>query len=394
MNPVKSENSEMFRPNSIIFLAIAAILAVAIACSSEAPTPTPPPPTATPVPSASPTPTPVPLKPIEIGPAADPVGFLSSLPESEAACAVDALGGRDRVLAMLESGVGSSKLTTAEADALDGCLSNETVQAVFIGQLSKDAGTLSDDTVACITDKTRGMSAAGLFMEQPATDSVISSLQGIFCLNHDERAALSTSASNYGFSEFGGIDSLECVVNGVGPTGLQDLLGIAGQSEMDVAALGDLFPLMIECGAIDDSTFEETGFTADQVGCVISEYGVDGLALLDPDSTAEPDLSQLGPLLLALGTCEIEIEGLLGGSALPVDPNPAADPKVLPTVQVEIPEEVEDLDLPFNEEQMECLVTELGEEAITKLLAGGAPDPSLFAAPATCDIDLATLLGG
>ena len=378
----------MFRPKSVIFLAITAIMAVAIACSSEAPTPTPVPPT--PTPTATPTPTPVPVKPIEIDPAADPVGFLSSLPESEAACAVDALGGRDRVLAMLESGVGSSKLTTAEADALDGCLSNETVQAVFIGQLSKDAGTLSDDTVACITDKTRGMSAAGLFMEQPATDSVISSLQGIFCLNHDERASLSTVESNYGFSEFGGIDSLECVVNGVGPTGLQDLLGIAGQSGMDIAALGDLFPLMIECGAIDNSTFEETGFTADQVGCVISELGADGLALLDPDG-AEPDLSQLGPLLLALGTCEIEIEELFGGSALPVDPDPAADPTVLPTVQVEVPEEV---DLPFTEEQMECLVAELGEEEITKLLAGGAPDLSLVGALATCDVNLATLLGG
>jgi len=294
---------------------------------------------------------------------------------------------------MLESSVGSSKLTTAEADALDGCLSDETVLAVFVGQLSKDAGTLNDDTVACITDKTRGMSAAGLFMEQPATDSVISSLQGIFCLNHDERAALSSGESNYGFSEFGGIDSLECVVNGVGPTGLQDLLGIAAQSDMDITALGDLFPLMIECGAIDDSAFEETGFTADQVGCVISELGVDGLALLDPDA-AKPDLSQLGPLLLALGTCEIEIEGLLGSSALPVDPDATAGSSVLPTVQVEIPEEVEDLGLPFNEEQMACLVAELGEDEITKLLAGGAPDLSLFAALAKCDVDLATLLGG
>jgi hypothetical protein len=381
----------MFRPKSVIIIVVAAIMAVAIACSSAAPTPTPP--TATPVPTATPTPTPVPVKPIEIDPAADPVGFLNALPESEAACAVDALGGRDRVLAMLESSVGGSKLTIAEADALDNCLSNETVQAVFVGQLSKYGGTLSDDTVACISEKTTGMSAAGLFMEQPAADSVISSLQGIFCLNHDEREALSLSDSNYGFSEFGGVDALECVANGVGPTGLQDLLGIAEQSGMDIAALGDLFPLMVECGAIDDSTFEETGFTADQVSCVLSELGVDGLALLDPDGT-EPDLSQLGPLLIALGTCEIDVEELLGGSALPVDPNPAADPTVLATVQIEIPEEIEELDLPFTEEQMTCLVEEIGEDEITKLLEGGAPDLSLFAALATCEVDLAALLGG
>ena len=366
-------------------------MAVAIACSSEAPTPTPVPPTPTVTPT--PTPVPVPVKPIEIDPSADPVGFLSALPESEATCAVDSLGGRESVLAMLESGVGSTKLSNEEADALDACLSDETVQAVFIGQLSKDAGSLSDGTLSCISEKTTGMSAAGLFMEQPATDSVISSLQGIFCLNHEEREALSASDSNYGFSEFGGVDSLECVVNGVGPTGLQDLLGAAGGSSADITALGDLFPLMIECGAIDDSTFEETGFTADQVGCVISELGVDGLALLDPDG-AEPDLSVLGPLLLALGTCEIEIEGLLGGSALPVDPNPSADPKVLPTVQVEIPEVVEDLDLPFTEEQMTCLVAKIGKDKITKLLEGGAPDISMFAALATCKVDLTALLGG
>jgi hypothetical protein len=379
----------MFRPKSVIIFAVAAMMVVAIACSSEAPTPTPVPPT----PTATPTPTPVPVMPIEIDPSADPVGFLNALPESEATCAVDSLGGRESVLAMLESGVGSTKLTSAEAEALDACLSDETVQAVFIGQLSKDAGSLSDATLSCISEKTTGMSAAGLFMEQPATDSVISSLQGIFCLNHEERAALSSSDSNYGFSEFGGVDSLECVVNGVGPTGLQDLLGAAGGSSMDITALGDLFPLMIECGALDDSTFEETGFTADQVGCVISELGVDGLALLDPDG-AEPDLSMLGPLLLALGTCEIEIEGLLGGAALPVDPNPSADPTVLPTIQVEIPEVVEDLDLPFTEEQMTCLVAEIGEDEITKLIEGGAPDLSLFAALAACEVDLTTLLGG
>ena len=382
----------MIHPKSVIILAVAVIMAVAIACNSEDPTPTP---TATPTatPTPTPTPTPVPVKPIEIDLVADPAGFLNSLPESEVICAVDALRGRDRVLAMLESSAGSTKLTTTEADALDECLSNETVRAVFVGLLSKDAGTLSDDTISCISERTTGMSAAGLFMEQPATDSVISSLQGIFCLNHEEREALSASESNYGFSEFGGVDALECVVNGVGPTGLQDLLGIAGESGMDITALSDLFPLMIDCGAIDDSTFEDTGFTAGQVGCVISELGADGLALLDPDET-DLDLSQLGPLLLTLGTCEINIEELLGGSGLPVDPSPPADPTVIPTVQVEVPEEVEDLDLPFTDEQMTCLVTKIGKDKITKLLEGGAPDISMFAALATCKVDLAALLGG
>jgi hypothetical protein len=382
----------MFRRKSIILLAITAVLAVAIACSSTPkPTATPVPPTSTPEPTA--TPTPVPVAPIEIDPLASPAEFFDAIPASEAACITDALGGRDRVLAMLESDLGSEKLTQAEADGLDACLSDETVQAVFVGQLAREAGGLSDATIVCIGEQIGGMSAAALFTETPAADSIISSMKGVFCLGNEERAAISASGAAYGFGELGGIDAIECVVNGVGPTGLEDLMALASAEGPDFEALGELMPLMIECGAVEDSQFEELGVSAEQVGCILGEMGEDALSLFDP-TAAEPDISQLGPILMALDTCGLSLEDLLEGATLPIDPTPAGDPVVIPTVVIEIPDEIADIDVPFTDEQMICLATELGEEKVTALLEGAAPDISLFGALATCEVDLSVLLGG
>ncbi|MCZ6539313.1 MAG: hypothetical protein O6922_05760 [Chloroflexi bacterium] len=298
---------------------------------------------------------------------------------------------------MLESALGSDPLTAAEADAIDICISDDTVRSVFVGQLDRDAGGLSDATVICIGEQIGGMSAAALFTDEPALDATISSLQGVFCLNNEERAAISASNAAYGFGDFGGIDAIECVVNGVGPTGLGDLMGALSSSssdDIDFAALSDLFPLLIECGAISDSALEGTGVTADQVGCLLSALGESGLALLDP-AAAEPELADLIPILAALEECGIALDDLLGGATLPLDPGSSADPTVVPTVQTESPQEAAEIagitEL-FTEEQITCLTAEIGAEEIAKLLAGGAPDLSLFAALATCDVDLLSLL--
>ncbi len=416
----------MFRQKTVLLLAIAALMSVVIACSNR------PELTATPVPPTV-IPTPVPLTPIEIDPITDPVGFLSALPAAEAACATDALGGRDLVLAMMSSSIGDNRLTLAETDALDNCLSEHTVNGIFISQIYSEAGTLSDDTIACIGDQIGGMSTAGLFLEDPAADVIINSLKYVFCLDSDERVRISASEAFYGFGELGGIDALECVVNGVGPTGLTDLVDIYSGEEYDFEDLGELLPMMIECGAIDNDGFEELGVSADQVGCVLRALGEDGLALLDP-TAAEPDLSNIGALLGTLSDCGIELENLLEGSDLPIDPDVAIDPVILPTVLAELPEDIklplieledllegsdlpidpdvaidpvilptvlaelpediEDMDLPFTEEQIACLTSEIGEDQIANLLAGGGADLSLFSALSKCKVDLSVLLGG
>ena len=376
----------MFRQKTVLFLAVAALLAVVIACNSRFEQ------TATSVPPTV-IPTPVPLAPIEIDPIADPVGFLNALPNAEVTCATDALGERDRVLAMMSSSIGDDRLTLAEADALDNCLSKDTVNAIFISQLHRETGTLSEETIACIGEQIGGIPAGGLFLEEPPGDVIISSLKYALCLTSDERSRISASEAFYGFGEFGGIDALECVVNGVGPTGLTDLVNIYSAEEFDFEDLGELLPLMIECGAIDDDEFEELGVSAYQVGCVLRARGEDGLALLDP-TAAEPDLSNIGALLGTLSDCGIELEDLLEGSDLPIDPDVAIDPVILPTVLAELPEDIEDMNLPFTEEQIACLTLEIGEDQIANLLAGGGADLSLFSALSKCKVDLSVLLGG
>ena len=322
---------------------------------------------------------------------------------------------------MLESALGSDPLTAAEAEAIDGCISDETVQSVFIGQLDRDAGGLSDATVICIGEQIGGFSAAALFIDEPAVDATISLLKGVFCLNAEERATISASSASSGFGEIGGIDAVECVVNGVGPTGLGDLMAMLSSSssgDIDLAALSDLLPLLIECGALNDSAFEGTGVTADQVGCLLGalELGVNHdvncesvLALLDP-AAAEPELADLIPMLVALEECgipsaveipsgsgeaKVDMEDLLGGATLPPDPGSSADPTVLPIVEAGSPQgtpENAGITERLTDGQITCWTAEIGAEEIANLLSGGAPDLSLFAALATCNVDLLSLL--
>jgi hypothetical protein len=84
---------------------------------------------------------------------------------------------------------------------------------------------------------------------------------------------------------------------------------------------------------------------------------------------------------------------------LPPDPGGSPDPivvvTVVPTVEIEIPEDVPEaaeIAESFTTEQMACLTSELGADEVANLLAGGAPDFSLFAALTTCGIDPFSLL--
>ncbi len=380
------------RKKSVVFSLLAAVFVVVVACTSATPTPIPPSPT------PEPTATPVPLEPITIDPKKDAVGFLEALPASEISCLSGALGGSGRVLEILESALDSDAVTLAEAEAINGCISDETVGRVFVGQIEREAGGLSDATVVCIGEQIGGLSAAALFTDEPAADAVISLLKGVFCLNGEERSAVSDSAVAYGFGDYGGIDALECVINGVGPTGLGDLMGaLSGGSsggEIDFSAISDLFPLLIECGALDDSVFEESGVTADQVGCLLGELGEGGLALLDPDA-ASPELGDLAEMFSALDACGIALEDMLDGATLPLDSGSSGDVIADPTALAESIEDIpgaSDIAALFTEEQIACLIAEIGEEEIAKLLAGEAPGLNLFAALTACGVDVLSLL--
>jgi hypothetical protein len=293
--------------------------------------------------------------PISIDPTEDPIGFFAALPESEASCVVDAMGGRDQVIAILESSVDSGSFWVDEADAIDGCISDETVQRVFAGQLDREAGGLSAATISCIREQTTGLTAAGLFAKELEVDSTISLLKGVFCLSDEERAAVALNDADYGFSEYGGIDALECIVNGVGPTGLTDLIRLGsslGASEIDLSAIAD-------------------------------------------PTAADSDFGDLAALIAAFDLCGIELDALLDAAELPLDTSSSGDVTPDPTDQVEatavIPD-IADIEKLFTPEQIVCLTAEIGEDEIAVLLAGGAPDLSLFVALATCEVDLLSLL--
>ncbi|MDP6667753.1 MAG: hypothetical protein QF357_10215, partial [Dehalococcoidia bacterium] len=215
-----------------------------------------------------------------------------------------------------------------------------------------------------------------------------------FCLNDEERAAVSDGNADYSFAELGGIDALECVVDTIGPTGLDDLMGMFSTDEASFETVDTLFPIMIECGAITDANFEDSGMTAVQIGCLIGELGEDSLALLDP-SAGEPGMADVVAVFAALSACGIDSEGLMGGLTLPVDPGTFDDSAIDSGVLIESPDDVPGFsgtDLPFTAEQLACLTNEIGDDEIARLLSGEAPDLSLLRALSTCDIELMSLL--
>lgn len=375
----------MFRQKSVAFSLLAAVLVVVMACTSAPPTPTPVPPT----------PTPVSVRPILFDPATQTYQFMDALPQAEVVCAVQVVGGIDRFTSLLQKDYADLRLNDQETEAIGACFSSETVRRVMVGQLDREAGGLSEATVICIGEQIDGLSAAALFTEDSGPDSTISLIKSIFCLNGEERAAVSTAeGAGFGFADLGGIDALECVVNRAGPTGLEDLMGAFSSDAADFETLTNLFPIMIECGAIDDSNFEDSGMSAVQVGCLINELGEGGLSLLDPNAS-EPEMADVILMFAALDACGIDSEGLMGGVTLPLDPNALDDIVIDATVQIESPDDIPDIaeiDLPFTDEQIACLIGEIGEDEITNLLSGGAPDLSLFGALTTCGIDPLSLL--
>lgn len=378
----------MFRQKSVLYLLFAVALVIAAACSST------PEPTATPVP---PTPTPEPPKIILADPVTETLQFLDALPDSESDCALQAVGGIDRAIALLQQDHDTEPLTPSEIETVGACISQDTVRRVIVGQLDREAGGLSDQTVNCIAEQTAGLSAAALFTSEPGIDSSISLIKGIFCLNAEERAEVSAGDNAYGFSDLGGIDALECVVNGAGPTGLEGLMGaLSGSgSANEFETISELFPIMVECGAIDDSNFEESGVSAAQIMCIMNELGEDSLAVLEPD--AELDGEAFTAALAAFALCGLDIAELMGEAALPVDPDSSDDPVDPGTddpdgAMDEPPTSLDEIDLPFTPAEIACLMEELGEEQVADLLTGGAPDLSLFAALGACEIDIASLL--
>jgi hypothetical protein len=293
--------------------------------------------TATPAATATSAPTPLPVFPLEIDPLSDPVKFLKALPAAEVSCAADALGSEERFAEIIQYGFGSDRGVNvpndAESDVMDKCLSEKTVAAIFSNKIFGEVGGISENTHVCIREKVEGYPFTRLFLENsPDSDVFFSVIQGLFCLNEQERSELSQSEflGLNELSEIGGLDTIECLVNEIGPLGLEVVLD--SELGQDVAATSDFLFVAIECGAIDEAEFEkEFGVSVEQFFCVLGEIDTkDGLEFLSDPLAAIADLSPI-ELLSILSSCGLTLEDIAGDASLPTEP-PSTSFPTPPTV--------------------------------------------------------------
>ena len=293
-----------------------AVLALA-ACSSGTESPA-----ETSVPTEVPTATPVPIKMISVNQETDPEGFLAALPASEVDCATSAVGGHDRLVSLISSaGDEADGISDTQLRVLASCIGSDTMKGIVIGQLDIETGGLSDATIACISQYTDGIDFAGVFSGQVIEpDAIVSTLQALFCLSPEERAALEKSGTDLvSVDTMGGIDALECAVDGAGPDGIQvfaDMFGSDG--DVDPLAVSKFMPLMIECGIVDDEAFAGSGMTADQLACMFESLDPEALATLmsvTEGSPGAPDLSVVASLFAALDDCGIDLQALIDASS-------------------------------------------------------------------------------
>ncbi len=380
----------MFRfPRTAVFAAVALAMMAVIACGSgdsstdtQAPTVAPDP-TATPVPTVS-------SEPITADLDDDPAAFIAALPESERQCLVDTLG--EAVFGNLLAG---EEPSDEDGRAILGCLSNDTIQRVIVGQVIAQGGIeLSEATLACVDDRlsTVDFLSLGPFFFDDSDDGgedldtqqiaevALSLFPAIFCLNDEERAAIGSAGSG-GDDFFGGgltgttIDALECGFDAAGPEGLVSLISIADEGALTGESLAVIGAVLAECGEL----FAESGLLDDDDGSGLFSGGLelpDGIAI--PEGLDLEDLIGSG-----------DLEGPLGNIELESLPDISELPDLIATVESASGADIESLVPP---ETLECLIDALGQEQVDGLLSGEIqPDFTILGAVLGCGLDLSSL---
>ncbi len=224
-------------------------LAVALACflagcngDFGAPEPTPteaelaeptatvePAPTLTPEPTPTSTPEPT-LKPIDLNPS-----ILDQLPAIERSCLLFDME-EDRLDLIFKR---ETSATAEEIEAIAGCISRDTVIALYLGGIANVLGSLSGETSACAVGRLEKMDKDALVVvliilhrddqvvlgyDREATGALRASTgQSIFlCLNREEWLTF-TSDKRLNIDDTG-IDALRCFLNGLGPSGFFEFM--------------------------------------------------------------------------------------------------------------------------------------------------------------------------
>ena len=438
----------MFDKRLAIFIFISVLAAASVSCSNETsvPTQTPvqPTPTLIAITPAVPSPTIVPFQPITLDRQKD--SLFEALPAYESSCLADNLGGREKAASVIDlsytSGLLGSSLSAEVLDATNKCITQQTVDELIVGQMTVDSVGISDTTVNCIREKTSGVPIEIILAtttQDIAFDSIFVLLQSALCLNIQERENVSKSESFFGFSEFGGINAIECAANKLGPTDLMNVLEAFRTDDsgklFDFSMIPDQVPLLIECGLIGDSAFASTGLSAQQIGCLLKENEEKTTQIMESASDGSLEIKDLAEISVAIEACELALEDLIQAVGIQVTPQPTAtepalqitaettarDPanvQVTPqptatepaslqiTPKATSKESIEDkqhsdtatsttspdLESIFSDEQLECLRKELGEDMIDMLLTGGAPNIAMRPVLTSCSIELSSLL--
>ena len=438
----------MFDKRLAIFIFISVLAAASVSCSNETsePTQTPVPltPTLIAITPAVPSPTIVPFQPIILDPQKD--SLFEALPENESSCLADNLGGREKAASVIDlsytSGLLGSSLSAEVLDATNKCITQQTIDELIVGQMTVDSAGISDTTVNCIREKTSGVPIEIILAtttQDIAFDSIFVLLQSALCLNIQERENVSKSESFFGFSEFGGINAIECAANKLGPTDLMNVLEAFRTDDsgklFDFSTIPDHVLLFIECGLIGDSAFASTGLSAQQIGCLLKENEEKTIQIMESASDGSLEIKDLAEISVAIEACELALEDLIQAVGIQVTPQPTAtepalqitaeatatvpaNVQVTPQPTATEPESLQitpkatskgstedkqpsdtatsttspDLESIFSDEQLECLRKELGEDMIDMLLAGGAPNIAMLPVLTSCSIDLSSLL--
>ena len=406
----------------LLALIIAAVAVLAFACGTDGPASSP---------TAEATPTAVPIELINADPSEDADSFKASLSTSEAECYESAIAevaeveGEWELLGDMPEGMFTMP---GEIMALQGveCYSDETLQRLYIGQVDRLAGGLSNATLNCMVEHTANTNFSGLFSsEQEALepDNLMTLLQSIFCLDDGERLAFETSlAAEEEDFRVGMIDGLECTVDyqdGDGNFVVQNAISVvsllSGNDPVDeatgeirpevregIGAIFDVVPVAVECGLVTDEDLADSGLTAEQLVCASDSLREPLMTLMDTMSAnpeTEMDFGTLAALFTALDECDINLEDIEGmeslfGAGLGSEMEFGGS---LPEVEAGSSTEdfsIEDLEQFLTAEQISCLFANISPEEMQQMMESGEPPVSMFALLGTCNITLDQFIEG
>ena len=224
------------------------------------PTPTPTPePTPTPTPEPTPTPTPEPtptpqpkLEPIDLNPS-----ILAQFPATERSCLLFGME-EDRLDRIFKR---ETSATAEDIETIAGCISRDTVIALYLGGIANESGSLSGETSACAVGRLEKMDKDALLVvliilhrgdqvvlgyDREATVALRASTgQSLgLCLNREEWLTF-TSDKRLNIDDID-IDALRCFLNGLGPLGFFEFMAAAERDGVSPSL--EMFSAAESCG--------------------------------------------------------------------------------------------------------------------------------------------------